>query len=69
MPLYSAHSCLCFRQGPVLAGHWGAKVGDNGGPRWATMTKMRDTVLFSKVLKGRDMPPTHFSGHKAESEG
>lgn len=34
-----------------------------------TMTKMRDTVLFSDVLKRRDMPPTHLSGHKAESEG
>lgn len=33
------------------------------------MTKMRDTVLFSSVLKRRDMPPTHLSGHEAESEG
>lgn len=42
--------------GRVPAGHWGARE----------RTKMTDTILSSRVLEEREMPPPHNSGHKAE---
>lgn len=40
-----------------------------GGPGLGTVTKMRQTLLSSEVLKGRSMPLTHLSGYRQRVRG
>lgn len=48
-------------QAGLCAGPWRARVGKDG--------QTKDTVLSSKIPKGRDMHFTCLSGHQAENEG